>query len=580
MHRYLVQSRRGGVAACILACSALVATVGAEHASATASTSPGKAAAAARAGIGRTDQQTLVHTGGLDTPISVHSTAVPPVATPDKVAIEQRLGRSAAAPGQLVAHVRSSVVHDFNLVGVTWTADSAPRGLTVEVRTRSAGRWSGWSVLDPDLDGPTPQPDDKSPSSYRDGTEPTWVGPASGVEVLVFAVHGAAPDGLSVDTVDAGTSSHDQTVLSGKGRVAPSQDGKFPGLPTVITRKEWGADESLGDNCWDPKYGSTFKAVVVHHTAGSNDYTQDEAAAVVRGIYAYHTEARGWCDIGYNFLIDRFGDVFEGRAGGIRKPVRGSHSGDYNVDTTGVSLMGNFDSAYPPAAMRAALVNLVAWRLGTAYHGAYGRPFLYDGRFKRILGHRDVMSTSCPGQYVYDWLPTLRELVQTRLGDHETSIEQKWRSLGGLKSALGDVHVGEQVENGGHHTTFVHGRMYASPSGMHMLYAGHILARYLSTGETDGDFGYPRSNVHRLADGAGSWAEFDGGRIYWSPQTGSHALHRSNVLKKYISVGGAVGGLGFPVSPVRDTAKGARASFEHGWISYDASTHRTKVVRV
>ncbi|MGI8434536.1 MAG: N-acetylmuramoyl-L-alanine amidase [Nocardioidaceae bacterium] len=517
--------------------------------------------------------------GQPDTPISVHSTAVPTVPAADKTATEQRLGRRAVAAGQLVAHVKRSVVRDFNLVCVTWTPDSARRGTTVEVRTRSAGRWSGWSVLDPDLDGPTPQPDGGSVTSYRDGTEPSWVGPATGVEVSVFAVQGKAPAALSVDTVDAGTSSYDKTVLTGKGRVAPSRDGKFPALPTVITRKEWGADESLGDDCWDPKYGSTFKAVVVHHTAGSNDYTQGEAAAVVRGVYAYHTEARGWCDIGYNFLIDRFGDIFEGRAGGIRKPVRGSHSGDYNVDTTGISLMGNFDLTSPPAAMRAALVNLAAWRLGTAYHGAYGRPYLYDGRFKRILGHRDVMSTSCPGQHVYDWLPTLRERVQTRLGDHETSIEEKWRSLGGRTSALGDVHVGEQVENGGHHTAFVNGRMYASPAGIHTLYAGHILARYLSTGETDGDFGYPRTNVHRIGDGLGYWAEFDGGRIYWSSPTGSHALHRSNVLKKYISVGGAVGALGFPLSPVLDTAKGARAKFEHGSIIYDASSHRTKVVR-
>lgn len=513
-----------------------------------------------------------------DTPISVDSTSVAAVPTAAKTATTQQLELDIVPPGELVAHLRSPVMDQFSLVGVTWSPDARKATPTIEVRTRSAGTWSRWSVLDTDADGAPSGAGEASSSTYRAGTEPTWVGNATGVEVSVFAARGQAPTGLSVDTVDPGTSSSDSSVLTGKGRVAPSKNGHFPGMPTVITRKEWGADESLGDECWDPKYGTTFKALVVHHTAGSNDYTQDESAAVVRGVYAYHTESRGWCDIGYNFLIDRYGDIFEGRAGGMRKSVRGAHAGDYNVDTTGISLMGNFDLAHPPAAMKAALVNLAAWRLGTAYHGAYGRPYLFDGRFNRISGHRDVMSTSCPGQHIYDWLPTLRQLVQERLGDHETAIERTWRGLGGIRGALGDVHVGEQVENGGHHTTFVNGRVYASPPGVHTLYAGHILARYLNTGETNGDFGYPRSNGHRVGDRLGYFAAFDGGRIYWSAATGSHALHRSNILKKYISVGGAAGELGFPLSPVIDTAKGARANFEHGSIIYDAQTHRTKVV--
>src|SRR5207342_1405298 len=149
--------------------------------------------------------------------------------------------------------------------------------------------------------------------------------------------------------------------------------------------------------CWDPKYGHTFKAVVVHHTAGSNDYTRAESAAIVRGVYAYHTQSRGWCDIGYNFLIDRFGTVFEGRDGGIRRPVRGAHAGDYNVNTTGISLMGNFDTVDPTHAMKDSLVRMISWRLGAAYHRAYGHPFVFDHRIARISGHRDVMSTACPG---------------------------------------------------------------------------------------------------------------------------------------------------------------------------------------
>jgi uncharacterized protein with LGFP repeats len=353
--------------------------------------------------------------------------------------------------------------------------------------------------------------------------------------------------------------------------------GSFPRIPKIITRKQWGADPSLGDQCWDPKYGHTFKAAIVHHTAGSNDYTRAESAAIVRGIYAYHTQSRGWCDIGYNFLIDRFGDIFEGRRGGIRQPVRGAHSGDYNVNTTGISLMGNFDIAYPTRAMKQSLVSLIAWRLGTAYHHAYGQPFVFDRRIDRISGHRDVMSTACPGQHVYDWLPRLRRLVNVRLGNWSSRIERAWQKAGGKDSPLGPVRVGEMGEEGGHHTTFVHGRMYDSAVGLRTLYDGPILDRYVSWGEAAGQLGYPVSDERQVGDGPGRVVGFEGGRIYWSKRTGAQALRKGAVLHRYLSLNGAAGALGFPRGPVIDRADYARAHFQHGVITFDRATHTTSV---
>jgi uncharacterized protein with LGFP repeats len=97
----------------------------------------------------------------------------------------------------------------------------------------------------------------------------------------------------------------------------------------VISRREWGADPRLGDECFEPVYGSSVRAVVLHHTVNSNDYSRSDAPAIVRSILAYHTQGQGWCDIGYNFLVDRFGRIYQGRRGGVRLPVRGAHAGDY-----------------------------------------------------------------------------------------------------------------------------------------------------------------------------------------------------------------------------------------------------------
>jgi hypothetical protein len=505
--------------------------------------------------------------------IRVSDLAVPSVGAHDPRAVSDP-PKTVVAPGRLLAHVRLPSTARFSMLGVTWDHGGASSPLTVEVRTKSGGAWSGWAELETDADGgPVTS---KNDSSFRDGTEPEWVGPSTGVEVAVYG-HGSAPAGLDVSVIDPGRSPSgalSADTLAGQVTGGP---GSFPRIPKVITRKQWGADESLGDECWDPKYGNTFKAVVVHHTAGSNDYTRAESKAIVRGIYAYHTQSRGWCDIGYNFLIDRFGNVFEGRDGGIRRAVRGAHAGDYNVNTTGISLMGNFDLVKPTPAMKQSLVSLIAWRLGTAYHHAYGKPFVFDRPISRISGHRDVMATACPGQYVYDWLPRLRVLVNERLGKWASPIERAWQRTGGKESPLGPVRMGELGGYGGHRTVFQHGRMYLSAKGMHTLYAGPILDRYVAWGDITGDLGYPLTNERKVGDGPGRAVFFDHGRIYWSKRTAAQALRSGAILHKYRMLKGAVGALGFPRTPVIDRKAFAVAHFQGGSISYDRQSHTVSV---
>ena len=405
------------------------------------------------------------------------------------------------------------------------------------------GRAGTTLAVDPD-EAPSAAED----SSVRNGTEPMFVGSADAVEVDVYSTTGTPPKDLSVSAIDPGSAPTDAAVSTTATTATttaakPARDG-LPAMPRIVTRKQWGADESLGDPCWAPRYGQTFKAVFVHHTAGSNNYTRRESPAIVRGIYAYHTQSRDWCDIGYNFLVDKYGTVYEGRAGGIRKAVRGAHAGDYNVNSTGISLMGEFTHVFPTRAMRHSLTKLIAWRLGVAYHGGYGKARIYGKVFDRISGHRDAMSTSCPGQRVYDWLPTLRHLVNLRL-DHFTSVIKRfWLRTGGSSGHLGPVRVGEVAVNGGRHTTFTHARTYFKNGHRSTFRVGDFLTAYINKGEVRGRLGYPVSRMH--GPRSGNFANFEGGGLYWSPKSGGRILTPGKVLARYRHLDGPRGRLGYP----------------------------------
>jgi hypothetical protein len=164
------------------------------------------------------------------------------------------------------------------------------------------------------------------------------------------------------------------------------------------------------------------RLAVVHHTAGTNSYTAAQAAAIVRGIEVYHVKGNGWNDIGYNFLVDRFGNVYEGRGGGIEKNVIGAHSEGFNTGTFGVALIGNYAHATPPKAEQAALVNLLAWRLDVAHvdplstvvYTSGGNAKFKSGKnvtLRAVSGHRDTGPSECPGTGTYVLLPGIAKRV-------------------------------------------------------------------------------------------------------------------------------------------------------------------------
>ena len=232
-------------------------------------------------------------------------------------------------------------------MGVTWTGPT-PAGTAVQVRLREKGAWSDWRSLPP-ADGGGPDAGTAEARGARPGTEPLLTDGADGVQVRVSSPSGSAPAGLKVQTVDPGSVRGRRRLARAPRVASPAASAPAPrsarGRPTIITRAEWGADESLR-NCAPTYLTSPLKAAVLHHTAGSNSlHRRGRRPPRSASDYAYHTKSLGWCDLGYNFVVDRFGRIYEGRAGGVDRLVQGAHAIGVNGETFGVAALGNFDVA-------------------------------------------------------------------------------------------------------------------------------------------------------------------------------------------------------------------------------------------
>ena len=317
--------------------------------------------------------------------------------------------------------------HTFDLVGATWPRGSLDAGAdSVEVRVHAAGgQWSDWRALAPTdggADGGTA--DARRAAQLQQQTtvaEPLYVGAADGVEARVVGT-GSVPADLRVLLVDGGTSAADASpdpVRVWGGSVANAEQDQ----PTIYTRADWGADESLRQQACPsgPEYSPTIKMGFLHHTDTGNGYSRSAVPSIIRSIYAYHVRANGWCDIGYNYLVDRFGRIWEGRYGGITGNVLGAHTGGFNYDSFGVSMIGTFASSAPSQATMSAVEQLFAWRLGGYYLDPKGTSTMIADSFsgsrysagstvtlKTMSGHRDADTTSCPGYAAYAQLPDVR----------------------------------------------------------------------------------------------------------------------------------------------------------------------------
>ena len=311
----------------------------------------------------------------------------------------------------------------FNLVGMRWTGEAEP---AIAIRTRTdGGRWSSWATVESDS---ADAPDPRSERSVRGFSRPMWVGEADWIQ---YRMSEPVP-GLRLHFVNStGTATAAARAKSALRRAASSAAVSLGGLfsasaqdaqPAIVSRAQWGADDCRPRS--SPSYGEV-RAALVHHTVSTNTYSREEAPSVVLGICRYHRNSNGWDDIGYNFLVDRFGTIYEGRAGGIDRPVIGAQAQGFNGETTGIASIGRHDTATgggpAPDAVIDAIARLVRWKLpihgqptsGTVVLTSAGgdanrHPRGAEVEFDRISGHRDAGRTTCPGDHLYDRLGDIR----------------------------------------------------------------------------------------------------------------------------------------------------------------------------
>ena len=217
--------------------------------------------------------------------------------------------------------------------------------------------------------------------------------------------------------------------ISATSILEPASAAAAPAEPSIVTRAAWGANLTRG-GCPPreaPAYG-TVKAGVIHHTVSANDYTEAEAPGIVLGICRYHRNANGWNDIGYQALVDRFGNVYQGRAGGIRKAVIGAQAQGFNAQTTAVASIGTHTKEAPTQAATKAIVNYLAWKLTVHHLPASGKTTLTSAggdlsrypagrrvRLNRVFGHGTVGLTACPGDVLAAMMPQIRSRIQARI---------------------------------------------------------------------------------------------------------------------------------------------------------------------
>ena len=325
----------------------------------------------------------------------------------------------AAATGRtprLAVLTAERTVAPYRLVGLTWTG---PAPLVMQVRVRTNGVWHDWQSLAAGEDGP----DATSAEGKRvkQVTTPLLVPGSDGVQVRVDTADGKVPADLDLNLIDPGDSPADAAIPSAPASSASAAQAQ----PVIVTRAQWGADESLRDPAF--KYTSTVKVGFVHHSASPNSYwstsgwTMADAAKDIRSIYAYYTGSAGFADIPYNFFVDMAGRIYEGRAGGVDKAVLGAHTGGFNTDTFAVAALGNLEIARPSSALVASIGKVMAWKLGLFHRNPLGSTVLTStgGGTSRyaagvqvtvpnLAGHRDVGATLCPGGYLYPYLPSIR----------------------------------------------------------------------------------------------------------------------------------------------------------------------------
>ncbi|MFI7599315.1 N-acetylmuramoyl-L-alanine amidase [Actinoplanes sp. NPDC049681] len=370
-------------------------------------------------------------------------------------------GRAFSAPGALRAEsaaagraVAPRATGRFGLIGATWTDPARRLTGAVQVRTRSLsdGTWTPWQSLEADEPNPA-EPGSQDAEGARGSTDPLWVGPSDAVEARVAADAARTtplPPGLRLDLIDPGEPAAAPVPKAYERAAIPARP-----VPNVVTRAQWGANEKIVRGA--PEYTTDVQVLFVHHTAESNSYSCSDSAAIIRGIQAYHIKSNHWNDIGYNFLVDKCGTLFEGRRGGITRPVLGAHTLGFNSHSAAIAVLGNYSSRGVSAKVRTVIAQVAAYKLGAYGNTPAGRTTLVSSGsdryaegsravLNRISGHRDTGKTECPGTTLYGQLGSIRGIASAAPADLAVSKINGATRIGGTYFTRGTIRPFWQVD--------------------------------------------------------------------------------------------------------------------------------------
>ncbi|MCT7661573.1 N-acetylmuramoyl-L-alanine amidase [Mycobacterium deserti] len=434
----------------------------------------------------------------------------------------------------------------FSLVALT--ADDLA-GTSARIRAKKPdGTWGPWYQAET-LEGVGPA----SEGPALRGTEPVFVGQTTTVQIAVTRPPHAPTTRSTPKQSEPGLGYVPANVEQPIGQnlnavlISPPQAPADtlplpsavnpPGVPpNIIYRAQWGADESM--RCGNPRYDRGIRAGIVHHTAGSNEYAPQDSAGIVRSIYEYHTRTLGWCDVAYNAMVDKYGQVFEGRAGGMTKPVEGAHTGGFNHDTWGVAMMGNFEAVPPTPIQLRTTARLLGWRMGldrvnprgtvvlTSSGGSFAKfPQGATPTLPAIFTHRDVGVTECPGNGAYAVMDQIRDIA-ARFNDPP-----------------GPEDLAESMRGGA------------------------IFARWESMGGMTSPLGRPTS-LEASGEAGARYVTFENGAVYWSPQSGAEPV-TGEIFKAWGSLGFERGALGLPTSGEINEPLWIVQNFQHGTLNFD-----------
>ena len=527
-------------------------------------------------------------------------------------------------------------VDRFFVAGFTWTGGAdLPDGVRIYLRVRENGSWSPWYLSEAADSG---RDDRATPGTGEfvtggaDAIQASVVGSSlpAGLKLALVPSRPQGEEVLGADDLtttqaaptpvieDASATENQGTQVDPAAMTLPASPASVTrpaaasvaapatvpvvapaattanGLPVAVTtRAEWGANASYMS--WDPEYARAGH-VVVHHTAGTNSYSAGQSASIVRGIYYYHAVVLDWGDIGYNFLVDKFGTVFEGRSGSVAAPAGrmsiGAHARGVNTGTMGISMMGDYSTVSPSDAQLSSVGKMAGWFLKRAgisdVTGWAGLHVWTTERYQagstismpRILGHRDVGYTTCPGNVGYSKLGTIRAIAkaqgsspQGESSSASSTVPQDHPGAVALRGALGaNGWIGAATSGvqasakGGVFQSFEHGVGYWSPATGAQFVGEPVLSAWGAYGYQTGSMGYPRSGGV-VGVGGSRHQIFEGGIAYWRPGGRVSFIHGS-ILNAWAASGWEHSKVGLPTGRAVRQADGTMTqAFEKGSIS-------------